>query len=155
MAYSKTTWVDGATALSAEHMNHIEDGIAALDTGKVDKEAGKSLTSNDFTNTLKTKLDGVATGAEVNQNAFSSIDVVTNSGLTTTTISASSKTDTFKLYDGTYVRFIVDTVNKKITPTTTGLVLSSNVGSANGVCPLNASGKIDSSYLPEYNGGVS
>lgn len=27
MSYSRTTWANGATALSAEHMNNIEDGI--------------------------------------------------------------------------------------------------------------------------------
>lgn len=33
--------------------------IAALQTGKVDKVAGKQLSTNDFTNALKTKLDGL------------------------------------------------------------------------------------------------
>jgi hypothetical protein len=37
----------------------------ALDT-KVDKVIGKQLSTEDFTNTLKTKLDGIAPGAEVN-----------------------------------------------------------------------------------------
>lgn len=36
---------------------------------KVDKVTGKGLSTNDFTNTLKTKLDGIADGAEVNVNA--------------------------------------------------------------------------------------
>ena len=40
----------------------------ALD-GKVDKVTGKGLSENDFTNTLKTKLDGIQDGAEVNVNA--------------------------------------------------------------------------------------
>jgi hypothetical protein len=40
----------------------------ALDL-KVDKIAGKGLSANDFTNTLKTKLDGIQDGAEVNVNA--------------------------------------------------------------------------------------
>ena len=35
-------------------------------TSKVDKVSGKGLSSNDFTNDLKTKLDGIAAGAEVN-----------------------------------------------------------------------------------------
>ena len=35
-------------------------------SGKVDKVNGKGLSTNDFTNDLKTKLDGIATGAEVN-----------------------------------------------------------------------------------------
>ena len=36
---------------------------------KVDAVAGKGLSANDFTNTLKTKLDGIQDGAEVNVNA--------------------------------------------------------------------------------------
>jgi hypothetical protein len=36
---------------------------------KVDVVAGKGLSENDFTNTLKTKLDGIEAGAEVNVNA--------------------------------------------------------------------------------------
>lgn len=33
---------------------------------KVDKVSGKGLSTNDFTNTLKNKLDGIETGAQVN-----------------------------------------------------------------------------------------
>ena len=40
----------------------------ALDL-KVDKVTGKELSENDFTDTLKTKLDGIEAGAEVNVNA--------------------------------------------------------------------------------------
>lgn len=40
----------------------------ALD-GKVDKEIGKGLSTNDFDNTYKSKLDGIEAGAEVNVNA--------------------------------------------------------------------------------------
>lgn len=36
---------------------------------KVDKETGKGLSENDFTDALKTKLDGIEAGAEVNVNA--------------------------------------------------------------------------------------
>lgn len=35
-------------------------------SGKVDKVTGKGLSTNDFTDTLKDKLDGIASGAEVN-----------------------------------------------------------------------------------------
>ena len=41
---------------------YIDDANA----GKVDKEEGKTLTSNDFTNDLKAKLDGIAAGAQAN-----------------------------------------------------------------------------------------
>lgn len=43
--------------------------IKALFNTKVDKVDGKGLSSNDFTGTLKSKLDGIASGAEVNVNA--------------------------------------------------------------------------------------
>ena len=36
MAYEKRTWVSGTTPLSAENMNHMEEGIAAANEG-VDK----------------------------------------------------------------------------------------------------------------------
>jgi hypothetical protein len=39
------------------------------DALKVDKVAGYGLSQNDFTNTLKTKLDGIEAGAQVNINA--------------------------------------------------------------------------------------
>ena len=35
MAYTKTTWVSGETALSADNMNNIEDGIEELDNNKI------------------------------------------------------------------------------------------------------------------------
>jgi len=44
------------------------DLITALDL-KVDEVPGKGLSANDFTNTLKTKLDGIEDGAQVNVNA--------------------------------------------------------------------------------------
>ena len=41
----------------------VVDGLLA---GKVDKVDGKGLSTNDFTNELKTKLEGIEAGAEVN-----------------------------------------------------------------------------------------
>lgn len=109
MAYVKTTWTNGATALSAEHMNNIEDGIAALDTGKVDKEVGKGLSTNDYTTEEKTKLSGIETGAEVNQNAFGNVKVGS------TTIAADGKTDTLELAAGTGITLTPDATNDKVT----------------------------------------
>ena len=50
------------------------DSITTALAGKVDKEEGKVLSSNDFTDALKTKLDGVAEGANktVTDNELSS-----------------------------------------------------------------------------------
>lgn len=58
------------TDVQVDGTSVVSGGVASIDlTGKVDKETGKGLSENDFTDTLKTKLDGIATGAEVNVQA--------------------------------------------------------------------------------------
>lgn len=63
MSYTKTQWVDNsAPAINADNLNHIEQGIydAHDELGdKVDKETGKGLSTNDFTDAEKTKLAGI------------------------------------------------------------------------------------------------
>lgn len=71
----------------------------------------------------KKKLDGIATGAEVNQNAFSNIVV------NTTTVSADSKTDTLTLVAGDNIDIIPDATNDKITISCTYDNPTFNVGS--------------------------
>lgn len=44
-------------------LTHLVEKLLALLSGKVDKEDGKGLSANDFTAAYKTKLDGIATGA--------------------------------------------------------------------------------------------
>lgn len=62
---ASTTVIDNLTststtsALSANQGKVLNDKI----TNKVDKVSGKGLSTNDFTSTYKTKLDGIATGA--------------------------------------------------------------------------------------------
>lgn len=60
----------------------------------------------------KTKLDTVASGAEVNQNAFSSIAVTGQ-----TTVAADSKTDTLTLVGGSNVTITTDAATDTITIT--------------------------------------
>ena len=62
-----------------------------------------------MTSTEKTKLSGIATGAEVNQNAFSKVTVGS------TTVSAGNKTDTLTLAAGNNVTITPDATNKKVT----------------------------------------
>lgn len=57
--------VYGWSALKTRVGNN-ETNITSLQNSKVDKVNGKGLSTNDFTDALKTKLDGIATGAEVN-----------------------------------------------------------------------------------------
>lgn len=76
---------------------------------------------------------------------------------TDTTRAAASTAVTGVAYDTTNNK-ITKTINGSTTDVVTaasivsggGGVLSSSVGAASGVCPLNASSKIDSTYLPGY-----
>ena len=47
--------------------------MQALDAGKVDKETGKGLSTNDFTDADKDKLDSIESGAEVNVPGFGTV----------------------------------------------------------------------------------
>lgn len=62
-----------------------------------------------ITSTDREKIAGIATGAEVNQNAFSNIKVGN------TTISSDSKTDTLEIAAGSNITIIPDAENDKIT----------------------------------------
>lgn len=75
----------------------------------VAKEAGKGLSTEDFTAALKSKLEGIAAGAEVNQNAFSAV----SDG--TTTVSAASKTDTLIIEGDGDITVEADSSTKTIT----------------------------------------
>jgi len=83
---------------------------------KVDKVDGKGLSTNDYTTTEKNKLAGIATGAEVNQNAFSNVKVGS------TTIAADTKTDTLTLVAGTNITLTPDATNDKVTIAATDTV---------------------------------
>lgn len=76
---------------------------------KVNKVEGKGLSTNDYTTTEKTKLSGIAEGAEVNQNAFSNVVVGS------VTVAADNKTDTLTLVAGDNVTLTPDATNDKIT----------------------------------------
>lgn len=89
----------------------IFEKLKGLLDKKVDKVTGKGLSTNDYTTTEKTKLSGIAIGAEVNQNAFSNVKVGT------TTVSADSKTDTLELSGGTNITITPDATNDKVTIT--------------------------------------
>lgn len=86
----------------------------------------------------KTKLDGIASGAQANQNAFSNVKVGT------TTIAADSTTDTLELVAGTNITLTPDATNDKVTITasitnnalTTTSVSGTVTGSASGTAGI-------------------
>lgn len=57
--------MDGTGAVGTAIAYAREDHQHPSDTSKVDKVTGKGLSTNDFTNELKDKLDGIASGADV------------------------------------------------------------------------------------------
>lgn len=66
-------------------------------------------TDNNFTTTLKNRLEGIEAGAEVNQNAFSNVKVGNS------TIAADTKTDTLTLTAGSNITLTPDTTNDAVT----------------------------------------
>lgn len=82
----------------------------------------------------KTKLNGIETGAEVNQNAFSNVKV------DSTTIAADTKTDTLELVAGSNVTLTPDATNDKVTIAATDTTYSDATTSAHGL--MSASDKI-------------
>ena len=62
ISYTKTVWVNGSTALNAANLNNIEMGVdnatKTINT-KVDKVAGKGLSTNDFSNYYKNAIDNL------------------------------------------------------------------------------------------------
>lgn len=56
--------------LSTSSTNPVQNKVVTAQlNNKVDKSTGKGLSTNDFTTTLKNKLNGIEEGAEVNVNA--------------------------------------------------------------------------------------
>jgi phage-related tail fiber protein len=79
-----------------------------------------SSTPGAMTAADKAKLDGIQSGAEPNQNAFSNVKVGT------TTIAADSKTDTLELVAGANIVLTPDAANDKVTIDVTGVAPASH-----------------------------
>ena len=73
-----------------------------------------------MSNADKKKLDGIASGAEVNQNAFANVKVGS------TTIQSDAKQDTLELAAGTNISLVGDAANDKVTIGVTGKVASAS-----------------------------
>lgn len=123
-ASSTTPKMDGTASVGTETAFARGDHRHPSDTTKVDKVTGKGLSTNDYTDTEKNKLAGIASGAEVNVQS----DWNATSG------------DAF-------------IKNKPTIPSSAAdinAIPTSAKGAASGVCPLDANSKVDASYLPSY-----
>lgn len=127
--------LQGLTAGNANGQIPINNGTentnlnAALLNGKASSYFATSnhshstatQSSNGYmSNSDKKKLDGIASGAEVNQNAFANVKVGT------TTIQADAKQDTLTLAAGTNIALTPDGNNDKVTIGVTGKVASAS-----------------------------
>ena len=68
-ASDKSKWNNVDNKLNTSDFNTYSGAVDTAISNKVDKVSGKDLSSNDFTDALKTKLDNIASGAEVNVQA--------------------------------------------------------------------------------------
>ena len=103
-------WVQNYAKVTSSGGNStITIGDASLTP--VLKDGDKVLSDNNFTDADKTKLDGISSGAEVNQNAFNTVKIGS------TNITADSKTDTLEIASstGNVISIAGDSTNDKIT----------------------------------------
>lgn len=126
-----TSHISGVTAVSKADITAL--GIPGTNTtySTATTSANGLMSSTD-----KAKLDGIASGAQKNQNAFSNVKV------DNTTISADTTTDTLELA-GSNVTITPDATNDKVTIGIT----KANITTALGYTPPTVSDS-DSRYLP-------
>lgn len=112
----------------------IESDILALQTGKVDKVAGKELSSNDYTDEEKNKLSLLSTTTVIS-HVHDSSEIITGN------------------FDASRINENASRVF--VTPTQKALIDTaeqvSMKGQANGYAPLGADGKINASFLSSLN----
>lgn len=108
------TFDDVPTANSSNPVK--SSGIKSALDNKVDKVAGKGLSTNDYTTADKNKLAGIEAGAQVNQNAFAKLKVGS------TTVAADAEQDTLELVAGNNITITPDATNDKVTIATTAEV---------------------------------
>ena len=195
-SYTKTVWVnDGPPDINADNLNHMESGISdnrdaiisiqgdlATDegaitqlqtdvSGKVDKVQGKGLSTNDYTDNEKTKLSGIAAGAQVNVKSNWNDNDSSSDAFIQNKPSIPSKTSDLT-NDSSFITAAeaplqgvkgdaetdYRTGNVNITKANVGLgnvtndaqVKRTEMGVAGGVATLDSGGKVPSAQLPSY-----
>lgn len=195
-SYTKTTWVnDGPPDINAENLNKMESGISdnrdaiisiqvdlATDegaieqlqtdvSGKVDKVEGKGLSANDYTDNEKSKLSGIAAGAQVNVKSNWNESNSSSDAFIQNKPSIPSKTSDLT-NDSSFITAAqaplqgvkgdaetdYRTGNVSITKANIGLgnvtndaqVKRTEMGVADGVATLDSGGKVPSAQLPSF-----
>ena|GEM_PF-3672981 len=126
---------DGDLTVTVDSTVHVSNGqfqtaVSEIYTAlnqKADKTAATPSADGLMSATDKTKLDGIAQGAEVNQSAFSNVAVGS------VTIAADRKTDTLTLVAGSNVTLTPDATNDKVTFSAKDTTYSAATPSADGL----------------------
>ena len=126
---------------------HYKDTVSGYKSTDATQSEHGLLSTTD-----KIKLDGIATGAEVNQNAFSNIKVGS------TTVAADSKTDTLELVAGANITLTPDATNDKITislddTVDTGEVIATDIQAGNLI--VNGSARFLNTIYGDISGGAA
>ena len=109
-----------------DNFKQIQDNFNAHEGAGGAKHANATTSVAGFMSGAdKTKLDGVATGAEVNQNAVAAFAVSGQS-----TVTAASKTQTVELVAGANVTILTDNVNKQVQISASGTISTNADGVA-------------------------
>ena len=114
----------------------IDYRVASVESGKVDKVAGKQLSTEDYSTLEKQKLAGIS-----GTNTGDQTSVTGNAG--TATKLQTARTINGVSFDGG-ANITINAVDS------TARIASSEKGAANGVAPLGADLKIAAAYLPSY-----
>ena len=122
--------------------------VAAVETGKVDKVAGKQLSTEDYSTAEKTKLAGIETGgnAYTHPETHPATMIVEDSTHRFVTDTQTAAWDSKAA--GTHAHAISDVTG--LTTALSGKLDATEKGAANGLAPLGADSKIASTYLPSY-----
>ena len=140
--YNKTTWVNGSTALNADNLNNIETGMdnaTKAINNKVDKVAGKGLSTHDFNDHYKNVIDNLQ-----GEGGISVIELTDKNGTIASTqlgeINANPQNFAFKysgkilLFAGTgsttyqYCNNTTNSSDNNVTTTSTLLTITSSTG---------------------------
>lgn len=122
---------NNSTGVLSLDEDHVIPTISSYNN-KVDSELGKGLSENDFTDTLKSKLDGIESGAQVN-----------------TVNSINSKTGNVSLS----TLDISENINLYFTNERADSRISAQKGAINGIAELDNTGKVPIEQLPPISGG--
>lgn len=146
------SYTNGTLTLTLQNGTTLDVDISSIISGLVPETrtiAGVDLKENITATELRTALN-VASGAEVNQNAFSNVKVGDS------TIAADSKTDTLTLVAGDNVTITPDTTNDKVTIASSHPTISKSTNSTSTASP-NSGGTFTAidSITQDSNGHVT